>query len=74
MGAYTVSSRPDGAFEVSKSRRRKYKLYVQRWTPAQINAVADALRHACEELIDAMFEAVGTDMALLSDQLEWEEP
>jgi hypothetical protein len=73
-GAKTVSTQPDGAFEVLRSRRHQYKLLVQQWTPAQIEDVADALGHAYEELHTATFEAVGPDIAVLSDQLEWEEP
>jgi hypothetical protein len=73
-GAKTVSYRPDGAFEVLRSRRHQYKLHVQQWTPAQIDEVAAALGHAYRELSTAMLEAVGPDIAVLSDQLEWEEP
>jgi hypothetical protein len=73
-GAKTVSSQSDGTFQVDRSRRQQYKLHVEQWTPAQIDEVAEALGHAAEELITAMFDAVGPDLAVLSDQLEWEEP
>jgi hypothetical protein len=73
-GAKTVITQSDGTFEVYRSRRHQYKLHVEQWTPAQINEVAEALGHAAEELITAMFDAVGPDLAVLSDQLEWEEP
>jgi hypothetical protein len=73
-GANTISSQPDGAFQVLRSRRHQYKLHVEQWTPAEIDDVAAALGHACEELLTAMMQAAGTDMAVLGDQLEWEEP
>jgi hypothetical protein len=73
-GAKTVSSRPDGAFEVRRSRRHQYKLHVEQWTPAEIEEVANALGHACQEILTAMVQAAGTDTAVLGDQLEWEEP
>lgn len=73
-GAKAVSNRPDGAFEVLRSRRHKYQLHVQQWTPAQIDEVAAALGHACQELLTVMMEALGPDITVLSDQLEWEEP
>jgi hypothetical protein len=72
-GAKTVSTRPDGAFEVVKSRRYQYKLHVESWTPPQIDDVAAALGDAYEQLFTAMFEEVGPDIAVLSDQLEWEQ-
>lgn len=73
-GVKTVSSQPDGAFEVLRSRRHQYKLHAEQWTPAEINNVAEALGHAYQELLTAMMHAVGPDLAVLSDQLEWEEP
>jgi len=36
--------------------------------------VANALVCAYEELLTAMLKAVDSDIAVLSDQLEWEEP
>jgi hypothetical protein len=73
-GAKTASGQPDGAFQVLKSRRHQYKLHVEQWTPAQIDDVVHALVHAYQELLTAMLHAVGPDIAVLSDQLEWEEP
>jgi len=73
-GAKTVSSRSDGSFDVLRSRRHQYKLHVEQWTPAQIDEVAEAIGRAAEELLTAMLNAMGQDMAVLSDQLEWEEP
>jgi hypothetical protein len=73
-GSWSVSSQPDGASQVLKSRHHQYKLHVEQRTPAQINDVAHALGHAYRELLTAMMQAVGPDMVMLGDQLEWEEP
>ena len=73
-GAKTMSTEPDDAFEVIRSRRHQYMLHTQHWTPAQIDDVVHALMHASEELLAAMLEATGSDIAMLSDQLEWGEP
>ena len=73
-GVQTVSTGPDGAFDVYRSRRHQYRPQVRQWTPPQIDDVADALVHAYEELFNTMFVEVGPDIAVLSDQLEWEEP
>ena len=73
-GAKTTSTQPDGTFEVRRSRRHQYKLHTERWTPSQIAGAADALGHAYEQLLTAAVNALGPELAVLSDQLEWEEP
>lgn len=73
-GAKTVSSQPDGTFQVYRSRRHQYKLHVEPWTPAQVGDVLQALGDAHDELFNAILAAVGPeDLAAFSDQLEWEE-